>query len=174
MQPPSKEEQRAQRRRPHDDIPRKEEVSKKERRTSNAMASTRSEIRDGAHARHGRELQGQKEEAARRRAEAEKRREAQEEIARREGEASAREKRAWKRSTGLKKRTEEVDSHEANMTVERVVSFSRIPPRELGKRLEEVQDDPIEETRRSLGVACAVGEEGTEGAQSRLERLAPR
>lgn len=92
------------------------------------------------------------------RAEAEKcRQEAQEELARRTSELSMWDKHVTNQITELKKRTEELGTRVANTMFQgRQFTCTR---QELGKRVQEVQNVLIKESRRSPSVRCAVEEE---------------
>lgn len=99
-------------------------------------------------------------------------RETQAETNRRQGEPSAWEEGASKRRAELEKRGKELDTRQAQMTLEsRGLVHSR---QEVEMRLQGAQDGHIEQTRRGPGVICLLREELMEMAQSRLEKPAPR
>lgn len=166
------EEKRAQRRRLHDDSSRRDAMLKKKRKSLDVKAA-QLKRKDEWHDKHAKDLQHDKEEVARLRAEVEKRhQEAQEEIARRKSERSMWEKEVKKQSMELKKRSKELDSREAGMTRKSLELTRR--RQELDKQSQRVQDELMEKTRRSLGVSCAVEEAVMKMAQSSLEKLAPK
>lgn len=92
-----------------------------------------------------------------------RRQEAQEEIARRKSELSTWEKEVTKQVTKLNKRTRGLSNCAVNMTVENR-DFTRCR-QELQKRVQNVQDELIGKTRKSLGICCAVEEELIDMAQ---------
>ena len=166
------EEQKARRRKLGIDISRKEQRLKKARRALDARAA-RLKVKDSNHATHGRKLQELKGEVVRQMAEVDRRGiEAQEDLNRRQSELSTWEEEASKQRTELERRAKDLDTRQAQMTLE---SQELIRCREeLEKRLQEVQDENIEQTRRTLGVTCTLEDELMTTARSSLEKLAPR
>ena len=117
--------------------------------------AARLKAKDSNHATHGRKLQELKEEVARQMAEVDRRgREAEEDLNRRQSELSAWEEEASKQRTELERRAKDLDTRQAQMTLgsQELIRCHE----ELEKRLQEVQDENIEQTRRSLGVTCTL------------------